>query len=138
MQPINKVLSSLLACLTLILFWFLGKALSYLVPLPAALLGLLLLFVSLVCIKNVPKPLQIVSQFSLKHLSLFFIAPLIAAWFYIEQLGDKLWLFLFGIILSTCLSLWLTAWLGQRIFGKTSNSVNQQDRDQQDNQQDIH
>jgi holin-like protein len=132
MLPMNKVLSSLLACLILILFWLLGKGLSYFVPLPGALLGLLLLFVGLVCIKKVPNPLQRVSQFSLKHLSLFFIAPLIAAWFYIEQLGDKLWLFLFGIILSTCLSLWATAWLGQRLFEKKSNNVDQQDNDQQD------
>ena len=121
-----KVFSSLLACLTLFLFWLLGKQLSNLVPLPGALLGLLLLFLGLICLKKVPKPLQQVSQFSLRHLSLFFIAPLISAWFYIDQLGDKLWLFLLGITLSTCLSLWLTAWLGQRLFDKPSNNVTQQ------------
>lgn len=126
-MQISDAVKLFLACLSLILFWLLGQMLSHIVPLPGTLLGLLLLFVGLLCIKHVPKSLQRVSQFSLQHLSLFFIAPLIAAWFYLDQLGDKLWLFLLGIILTTCLSLWVTAWLGQRLFGKSI--VNPDDQD---------
>lgn len=120
-MQINRFLSSIFACLSLILFWLLGQALSYWVPLPGTLLGLLLLFLGLLWIKNVPLALQRVSQFSLRHLSLFFISPLLAAWFYVEQLADKLWLFLLGLVISTCLSFWLTAWLGQRLLAKNTD-----------------
>ncbi|MFT6990605.1 MAG: holin-like protein [Paraglaciecola sp.] len=123
----NDVVNSSLAFITLILFWFLGYGLSHYIALPAALLGLLLLFIALLCLGRVPKALEQVGQFCLRHLSFFFIPPLVAAWFYAEQLGDKLWLFLFAIMLSTFVSLCLTSWLGQRFFGKPNTSVSQDD-----------
>jgi len=123
----NDVVNVILAFITLILFWFLGYGLSYYIALPAALLGLLLLFFALVFLGRVPKALERVGQFCLRHLSFFFIPPLVAAWFYAEQLGNKLWLFLFAVMLSTFVSLCLTSWLGQRFFGEQNKSVNQDD-----------
>ncbi|WP_299077381.1 CidA/LrgA family protein [uncultured Paraglaciecola sp.] len=123
----NNVVQSTLAVFTLILFWWLGYALSHFIALPPALLGLLLLFFALVILRRVPTALENVSQFCLKHLSLFFISPLVAAWFYADQLGEQLWLFLFGIVLSTFISLWITSWLGQRFFGKLDESAKQDD-----------
>jgi holin-like protein len=111
-----NLVKSTLAALSLIAFWAMGQWLSEYVALPGTLLGLLLLFFALICINHVPDSLVVVSQFCLRHMSFFFIPPLLAAWFYIEQLGDKLWLFLLSIALSTFLSLLLTTWLGQRIF----------------------
>ena len=125
----KDVVKSTLAFISLILFWFLGDRLSHYLPLPAALLGLLLLFFGLVCLGRVPKALAHVSQFCLRHLSFFFIPPLVAAWFYVEQLGNNLWLFLFAIMLSTFVSLCLTSWLGQRFFGHSVKSVNQDEKD---------
>ena len=125
----NDVVKSTLACMALILFWFLGYGLSLYVALPAALLGLLLLFIALLFLGRVPTALEYVSQFCLRHLSFFFIPPLVAAWFYAEQLGDHLWLFLFAVMLSTFVSLCLTSWLGQRFFGHANKSVNQDDED---------
>jgi|TARA_R110002096_G_scaffold197622_1_gene381095 holin-like protein len=115
------------AFITLILFWCLGYGLSLLVALPAALLGLLSLFIGLLYLGRVPKALEHVSQFLLRHLSFFFIPPLVAAWFYAEQLGNQLWLFLFAIMLSTFVSLCLTSWLGQRFFGESNKTVSQDD-----------
>lgn len=123
----HDAVQSTLALITLILFWFMGYGLSHFIALPAALLGLLLLFVGLLWLGRVPKALVFVSQFCLRHLSFFFIPPLVAAWFYAEQLGEKLWLFLFAIILSTFVSLCLTSWLGQRFFGRSNTAVNQDD-----------
>jgi holin-like protein len=123
----NDVFKSALAFITLIVFWFLGYVLSLYVALPAALLGLLLLFMGLLFLGRVPKSLEHVSQFLLRHLSFFFIPPLVAAWFYAEQLGSKLWLFLFAIMLSTVVSLCLTSWLGQRFFGHSNKTVGQDD-----------
>jgi holin-like protein len=126
-MPRKDVIYSALAFMTLILFWFLGYGLSQYVDLPASLLGLLLLFMALMCLGRIPKALEYVSQFCLSHLSLFFIPALVAAWFYAEQLGDNLWLFLFAIMLSTFVSLCLTSWLGQRFFGAPNKPVNQDD-----------
>ena len=124
----NDVVKATFAVITLILFWFLGYGLSHFIALPAALLGLLLLFISLLFLGRVPKALEDVSQFFLRHLSFFFIPPLVGAWFYVEQLGEKLWLFLFAIMLSTFVSLCLTSWLGQRFFGDPNKSVSQDDK----------
>lgn len=121
------IVKSTLAFMTLIFFWVLGYWLSHYLALPAALLGLLLLFFTLICLGRVPKHLEYVSQFFLRHLSLFFIPPLVAAWVYAEQLGEHLWLFLFAIILSTFVSLCITSWLGQRFFGRLSKSITQDD-----------
>lgn len=118
----------MLALITLILFWFLGNGLSHYVALPAALLGLLLLFIGLLILGRVPKALEYVSQFLLGHLSFFFIPPLVAAWFYAEQLGNKLWLFLFAIMFSTFVSLCLTSWLGQRFFKQSKKTVSQDEK----------
>jgi holin-like protein len=126
-MSIYGVIKSILAFMTLILFWLLGYGLSHYVALPAALLGLLLLFIVLLFLGRVPRSLEHVGQFSLKHLSFFFIPALVAAWFYAEQLGDKLWLFLFAIILSTFTSLCLTSWLGQRFFREPNKSLNRDD-----------
>jgi holin-like protein len=123
----KDVVKSSLAFISLFLFWLLGNGLSHYIALPAALLGILLLFFSLVFLGRVPKALEYVSQFVLRHLSVFFIPPLAAAWFYAEQLGDKFWLFLFAIMLSTFVSLYLTSWLGQKFFGLPNKSVNQDD-----------
>jgi holin-like protein len=102
-----------------------GYGLSHYVALPAALLGLLLLFIGLVILGRVPKSLELVCQFLLRHLSFFFIPPLVAAWFYVEQLGNNLWLFLLAIIFSTFVSLCLTSWLGQQLFRQTNKSPKQ-------------
>jgi holin-like protein len=124
----NHTAKSVLATITLILFWCLGYGLSHYVAFPAALLGLLLLFTGLVFLGRVPKSLEHVSKFLLRHLSFFFIPPLVAAWFYAEQLGNKLWLFLLAIIFSTFVSLCLTSWLGQRFFKQDNKTFSQDDQ----------
>ncbi|MFT4806991.1 MAG: holin-like protein [Paraglaciecola sp.] len=91
--------------------------LSQYVDLPASLLGLLLLFMTLICLGRIPKSLEYVSQFCLRHSSLFFIPAWVAAWFYAEELADNLWLFLFAILFSNFVSLCITSWLGQRFLG---------------------
>lgn len=53
-------------------------------------IGSLLLFMALICLGRIPKHLEYVSQFCLRHLSLFFIPAWLAAWFYAEELGGNL------------------------------------------------
>lgn len=122
------IVESVLAFFTLVLFLLLGVGLSCYISLPAPLLGLLLLFAGLLVLGRVPKTLERVSQFLLRHLSLFFIPPLIAAWFFAEQLGNQLWLFLLSIMFSTFISLCITSWLGQRLFKGTKNNATQNEQ----------
>ncbi|MFT4994007.1 MAG: holin-like protein [Paraglaciecola sp.] len=107
-----------IAFIGLIFFWQCGRYLSLIIPLPGALLGLLLLLIILLCFDRAPRSLEAVSQFLLLHLSLFFVPAAMGILFYAEQLQAHLWLFLLAIVSSTVFSIGLTAWFSQYIQGK--------------------
>lgn len=118
------VLKLTLSCTALLLSWALGFGLSLIIALPPALLGLFVLFAALAVLGRVPKALFDLCQFLLRHFSLFFIPPIIAAWVYIETLQQDLWLFLLAILFSTFLSLLITSWLARRLLPKESTENN--------------
>jgi holin-like protein len=123
-----KTLSAtLISFFALLLVWQLGAMLSELIPLPSSLLGLLILFFALVLLGRVPKALHHLSQFLLRHLSVFFIAPLLSAWLFAEQLAERLPLFIFCIVLSTFISFVISAWLTQALLGQDSGSADKPD-----------
>ena len=107
---------ALLAC------WQCGRWLSLLIPLPSALLGLLLLLSLLFLLGRVPRPLQTVSQFLLLHLSLFFVPAAMGIFFFAQRLQQHLWVFLLVIVFTTVLSLGLTAWFSQYLRDKHQES----------------
>ncbi|MFT2091695.1 CidA/LrgA family protein [Paraglaciecola sp. 2405UD69-4] len=116
LQRTVAILKLALCCLVLILCWAAGYGLSLVIALPPALLGLFILFIGLAVIGHVPKDLLDVCQFLLRHFSLFFVPPLIAAWVYVETLQQQLWLFLMAIVASTFLSFLITSWLARRFL----------------------
>lgn len=124
----HDVIASMLSLFTLLVFWFVGLLLSQFISLPASLLGLLALFFFFVCLGRVPQFLLSSCQFLLQHLSLFFISPLIGAWLYADQLGEKVWLFLGVIVATTLFSLFITSWISVRIF-KPSLSAKTTEKD---------
>lgn len=75
MESLHKSLLLLLSFLVLVGFLYLGIFLNtaLAMPIPGALTGLLLLFIGLLFVRKVPVPLVRVSQFLLRHLSVFFI-----------------------------------------------------------------
>ena len=119
----RDVIGAILGFATLILFWFLGYGLGHFIALPAALLGLISLFIMLLVLRRVPKNLAMAAQFSLRHLSFFFIPLLAASWFYAEQLEQNLWLFLAAILVSTFVSFWITTWIAQILLTQPDDSV---------------
>ena len=98
-----------------LLAWF-CQWLSGFVPLPAALLGMLILFGFLLVMGGVPKPLQRVSAFLLKHLSLFFIPATLSIVLFAEQLAGRVWIIALALLVSTVVSLWLTALISQKVL----------------------
>lgn len=110
------VLKLTLSCVALLLSWIAGYGLSLIIALPPALLGLFVLFAVLTFLGHVPEALFDLCQFLLRHFSLFFIPPIIAAWVYVKTLHQELWLFLLAILLSTFLSMLITSWLGRRLL----------------------
>lgn len=113
MQSAMLVIRYLVAFFVLVGCWQCGVWLSLLVPLPPALLGLLLLVSALLCLGKVPKALHRVAQFMVLHLLLLFIPATMAVFLYAEQLKAHLWTIIAAIVVSTVLSLLITAGICQ-------------------------
>jgi holin-like protein len=113
MQSAMLIIRYSLAFLVLIGCWQCGVWLSQLVPLPPALLGLLLLVSALLWLGQVPKALHRVAQFMVLHLLLLFIPATMGVLFYAEQLKAHLWTIIAAILISTVLSLLITAGICQ-------------------------
>ncbi|MFT6896004.1 MAG: holin-like protein [Paraglaciecola sp.] len=113
MQSTMLVIRYLLAFLVLVGCWQCGVWLSLLVPLPSALLGLLLLVSALLWLGQVPKALHRVAQFMVLHLLLLFIPATMGVVLYVEQLKAHLWTIIAAILVSTVLSLLITAGICQ-------------------------
>ena len=103
--------------LVLVLFWWLGEQLAprLPMPLPAPLVGLLLLFFALLLIGRVPEGLLKTSQFLLKHLSIFFIPAILSVVLLQDLLLAHFWAIAVALVASTLFSLWLTALICQRL-----------------------
>jgi holin-like protein len=120
------VIALLPAVLGILTCWLAGSWLSDVIPLPASLLGMALLFIYLSIRSRVPPTLNKLSRFLLLHLSLFFVPATVGAILYIDLLKQQIWLFILAIFLSTLLSLVLTAKLAiwfQHRAGK--NNINE-------------
>ena len=103
------------AFLALLLSLLIGQGLSTLLPLPlpGPLLGLLLLFVALLMLGYVPKALEKLCQLLLQHLSIFFVPATLGVLLYKEEFARHGLLIAGALLVSTLVSLLLTAWLCQ-------------------------
>lgn len=105
-----------LALLSLVGLWFIGLGLSTFIPLPASLLGLLVLLLSLIWLKRIPNALLIVSQFVLGHMLVLFVPATMGILLYAETLADNLLWLVLSIVISTLISLGITGWVCQRLW----------------------
>ena len=88
-------LKYILALMSLVGLWFVGLSLSAFIPLPASLLGLLVLLLGLMWLKRIPPALLKVSQFVLGHMLVLFVPATMGVLLYAEKLADNLlWLIL--------------------------------------------
>lgn len=108
-----KCFQLLMAFSVLVLCLFLGKGVALLtgVPLPGALSGLIILFFGLLFMRQVPKPLQQVCQFLLRHLSIFFVPASLSILVLKDKLADHLMLIVAVLVVSTFASMLISAWV---------------------------
>lgn len=117
------LVSKLIALFCLCLLAWLCNWLSPFLPLPipGPLLGILCLLVYFIFSGGIPLAMQQVCQLLLKHMSLFFIPVTLSVTLYVEQLKQQMWILLLAILVSTALSLCITAVASHRILGKSND-----------------
>ncbi len=92
------------------------------ITIPPALLGIAILFIGLLLYRCVPPPITLVAKPLLGHMSLFFIPAIVAIVNYIDLIiAFPMALFL-AIVVSTLISLALTALLSQWLMKKLTPS----------------
>ena len=77
--------------------------LSQWLPLPGALIGLLILLAGFFVIGDVPKCIALPWQFMLKHMSLFFVPAFVSVPLYQAQIMNDFWALFLTIFVATLL-----------------------------------
>jgi len=105
-----------LFCLSALFFGGKSVLLQFNITIPPALVGIAALFFALLLLMRVPIAISKAADPLLGNMSLFFIPAIVAIVNYIDLiLAYPLALFL-SIVVSTLLSLAITAWLSQRLM----------------------
>ncbi len=115
------------ALLGLILFFALYGASEYTFTrmgwaFPPALGGIVLLFVLMAAYRCVPKPVSIASAPLLKHMSLFFLPAIVAIANYTDLIKAYPLALLLAIVVSTLVSLALTAIIANKLMHVLANN----------------
>jgi holin-like protein len=86
------------------------------INIPPALLGIAVLFFSLVLMKSVPKVISNAASSLLAHMSLFFIPAIVAIVNFTDLIVAFPVALFFSIVVSTLISLAITGWLSQQLM----------------------
>jgi holin-like protein len=91
----------------LLLFYFFGELISHFsgVPIPGSVIGMLLLFFSLVALGRSPTSLLKVSSLLLKNLSLLFIPVCTGMVFFLGMLQSQWWILVLSVSVSSELAM---------------------------------
>lgn len=100
--------------------FFVGKylLLQININMPPALLGIAVLFCSLLLIKGVPKVISNAANPLLAHMSLFFIPAIVAIVNFTDLIAAFPLALFFSIVVSTLVSLAITGWISQLLMHK--------------------
>ena len=110
----NKIL--LKSFLFIGFFWMLGEVIRYflLLPISGSIIGMLCIFISLRLKWIHLKQVKLASDILLKYLTLFFVPYGVGLMTYYKMIETNLPLILFAVILSSALTLYVTAILIQK------------------------
>lgn len=113
----QKSVLLILSFFLLVAFFYLGVWLNsaFALPIPGALSGLVLLFVALLILRDVPKPLLQVSQLLLRHLSLLFIPTTLYIVVLKESFIEHWPILITALLISTFTSMLLAAIVCKRL-----------------------
>lgn len=85
------------------------------VPIPGPVAGMLILLLGLMIYGKVPDALRVPSEWLIRHLSLLFIPAGVGLMVFAELLAQHWLLVILSILVSTVLTLILTAWMMQKL-----------------------
>ncbi len=85
-------------------------------PIPGSVIGMILLLVTLLIIKNPPQSVAQSSEFMLRHLALFFVPAGVGIILLLDVIRDEWLAMLVSMVLSTVISLLFTAGLMQSLL----------------------
>lgn len=99
------------AFVCLICFFYVGSWLqvAFSIPLPGALIGLILFFIVLLPMRRIPTSVLFTGQLLLKHLSLFFIPATLSVFIFKDTLQQHILLISVVLFTSTLISLVVSA-----------------------------
>ncbi len=84
-------------------------------PIPGSVVGLLLLFLTLVVSKNPPQPVVNSAEFILRHLAFFFVPAGVGIMLLFDLIVSEWLAMLVSMVASTLISLLFTAWFMRRL-----------------------
>ncbi len=108
----------ILGLIILIAYHQTGEALMHWTgwPIPGSVVGMLLLFLSLVLFKSPANAVQPAAEFLLRHLALFFVPAGVGIMVLFDLIAEEWLAMLVGMVLSTLISLVFTAWVMQLLM----------------------
>lgn len=100
--------------------YYAGTALvtGFAIPLPPALVGLLLLLVALILRGRPAASIALAASPLLKHMSVLFVPAVLGVGLYWQDIQQQAWPLFIAIVITTTLSLAITAWAATHILAQ--------------------
>lgn len=111
-----QVLHFFSTALVLFAYYYLGVMIASYLPLPAALIGLLLLLVTFVTLGGVPKFMRLPTSKYLRHMILFYLPPVLAVYHQKQFFIDNALALFLAIVVSTIMAMGLATILAKRLL----------------------
>jgi len=115
-MPMIMGMSVLLIC------QFLGELLArgLMLPVPGPVFGMVILLAGLMIRGKVPESLRLTGEGLLRYLTLLFVPAGVGLMVHFQLIGQDLWPILITLVLSTALTLGVTAWVLDRLNRRRS------------------
>ena len=92
------------------------------IPLPGPVIGMALLFVGLLLRGEVPRALEQMADGLLSNLSLLFVPAGVGVMLHAELVGEELLPIAVSLVVSTLITIVVTAWVMQKLSGEGSGT----------------
>ncbi|ALO33832.1 hypothetical protein CMT41_03160 [Colwellia sp. MT41] len=113
---LKKLHLTVLGFCQIFIYLLMGELLSALIPLPAAIIGLIACCAACILLKQVPESLDIASRFLLKNMAIFFIPYVVTITLFWPALADYWLACLLALFISTLVTLAVTSLLSDKLI----------------------
>ena len=110
------------------LYLLIGELLSTLIPLPAAIIGLIACCGACLLLQKVPESLDITSSFLLRNMAMFFIPYVVTITLFWPALADYWLACLLALFISTLVTLSLTSIVSDKLIERTTQESTKRSR----------